>query len=79
MIKGRLKDTVFLEEAKQTIGEYNLKVDVDFSLTRKRETAAIKFKQLMDCRNKLHNLRENFNLKLKAIALKKTKNARRIW
>lgn len=46
-------------------------MDVDFSLTRKRETAAIKFKQLMDCRNKLHNLRENFNMKLKAIALKK--------
>ncbi|XP_031368455.1 cilia- and flagella-associated protein 44 isoform X2 [Apis dorsata] len=71
LIKGRLKDTVFLEKAKQTIGEYNLKVDVDFSLTRKRETAAIKFKQLMDCRNKLHNLRENFNMKLKTIALKK--------
>lgn len=59
MIKGRLKDTVFLEEAKQTIGEYNLKVDVDFSLTRKRETAAIKFKQLMDCRNKVKMIKNS--------------------
>lgn len=66
MIKGRLKDAIFLEKAKQTIGEYNLKVDVDFSLTRKRETAAIKFKQLMDCRNKVQMI-ENSVLNIKII------------
>lgn len=37
-------------------------MDVDFSLTRKRETAAIKFKQLMDCRNKVKMI-ENSVLK----------------
>ncbi|XP_068986815.1 cilia- and flagella-associated protein 44 isoform X3 [Bombus flavifrons] len=73
LVKSRLEDAVFLEKAKQSIGEYNLKMNVDFSLMKKKETAAIKYKQLIDCRDKLHHLRENFNTKLKTIALKKEK------
>ncbi|KAK1137227.1 hypothetical protein K0M31_001748 [Melipona bicolor] len=73
LVKSRFKDAVFLEEAKLTIGEYDLKMNADFCLIRRKETAAIKYKQLIDCRKKLHHLRENFNTKLKTIALKKQK------
>lgn len=48
-----MEDAVFLEKAKQSIGEYNLKMNVDFSLMKKKETAAIKYKQLIDCRDKV--------------------------
>ncbi|XP_017757877.1 PREDICTED: uncharacterized protein LOC108549132 [Eufriesea mexicana] len=71
LVKNRAEDVVFLEKARQTIGEYNLKMNADVSLTRRKETAATKYKELVDCRNKLHHLRENFNTKLKTIALKK--------
>ncbi|XP_043512128.1 cilia- and flagella-associated protein 44 isoform X2 [Frieseomelitta varia] len=73
LVKSRFKDAIFLEKAKLAIGEYDLKMNADFSLTRKKETAAIKYKQLIDCRKKLHHLRKNFNTKLKTIALKKQK------
>lgn len=56
-----MEDAVFLEKAKQSIGEYNLKMNVDFSLMKKKETAAIKYKQLIDCRDKV-NLIKKFNI-----------------
>ncbi|CAL7949001.1 unnamed protein product [Xylocopa violacea] len=73
LIKNRVEDETSLESAKETIGEYNLKMNATFSTMKKKETAAMKYKQFVDCRSKVHNLRENFNTKLKAIALKKQK------
>ncbi|XP_076749592.1 cilia- and flagella-associated protein 44 [Xylocopa sonorina] len=73
LAKSRVKDEASLENAKETIGEYNLKMNAMFSTMKKKETAAMKYKQFIDCRSKIHNMRENFNTKLKAIALKKQK------
>lgn len=62
MVKSRLEDAIFLEKAKLAIGEYNLKMNADFSLTRKKETAAIKYKQLIDCRKKVQFIRDSIEI-----------------
>lgn len=53
LAKNRVEDEAFLEKAKQTIGECNLKSNADFSLTKKKEVAAKKYKQLLNCRSKV--------------------------
>ncbi|XP_053983869.1 cilia- and flagella-associated protein 44 [Hylaeus volcanicus] len=69
--KSRIEDASCLEETKRTIGEYNLKMSTGFNLTMKKETTATKYKQLLDCRNKLHSLREDFNAKLNGVRSEK--------
>ncbi|CAK9822070.1 Cilia- and flagella-associated protein 44 [Anthophora retusa] len=71
LVKNRMEDVAFLEKARQTIGEYNLKMNTESNLSKRKQTAAIKYKQLLDCRSKLHYLRENFNENLKMIAMEK--------
>ena len=67
LAKNRLEDTAFLENTKKTIGEFNLKMSTGCDLTMKKITAVSKYKQLLDCRSKLHHLRETFNQKLAAV------------
>ncbi|XP_076666446.1 cilia- and flagella-associated protein 44 isoform X2 [Andrena cerasifolii] len=71
LAKTRLEDTAFLENTKKTIGEFNLKMSTGFNLTTKKITAISKYKELLDCRSKLHHLRETFNLKLAAVRYEK--------
>ncbi|XP_029043385.1 cilia- and flagella-associated protein 44 isoform X1 [Osmia bicornis bicornis] len=71
--KSRLEDAAFLDKAKETIGEYNLKINTGFNLMKKKETAVSKYKQLLDCRSKLYYLREDFNEKLRSIRSEKQK------
>ncbi|XP_076652358.1 cilia- and flagella-associated protein 44 isoform X2 [Halictus rubicundus] len=71
LAKSRMEDAIFIEKTKRDIGEYNLKTSTGFNLKMKKQTTALKYKQLLDCRCKLHYLRENFNEKLNAVKLKK--------
>ncbi|XP_076222298.1 cilia- and flagella-associated protein 44 [Nomia melanderi] len=73
LAKSRMEDAIFVEKTKRAIGEYNLKTTTGFNLAIKKQTAAIKYKQLLDCRSKLHHLREEFNAKLNAVKVKKQK------
>lgn len=54
--KSRLEDAAFLDKAKETIGEYNLKINTGFNSMKKKETAVSKYKQLLDCRSKVRCL-----------------------
>ncbi|XP_076637400.1 cilia- and flagella-associated protein 44 isoform X1 [Colletes latitarsis] len=69
--KNRIEDVSFLEKTKKFIGEYNLKMGTGLNLAMKKETAATKYKELLDCRTKLYYLREEFNGKLNGVRLKK--------
>ncbi|XP_076298900.1 cilia- and flagella-associated protein 44 isoform X2 [Lasioglossum baleicum] len=71
LAKSRMEDAVFIEKTKKDIGEYNLKTSTGFNLKMKKQTTALKYKQLLDSRRKLHYLREDFNNKLNAVKLKK--------
>ncbi|XP_076234530.1 cilia- and flagella-associated protein 44 isoform X2 [Calliopsis andreniformis] len=71
LAKSRVEDAAFLENTKNTIGEFNLKMSTGFNLSTKKETAVSKYKQLLDCRSKLHRLREDFNEKLNELKFKK--------
>ncbi|XP_026674087.1 uncharacterized protein LOC108630687 isoform X2 [Ceratina calcarata] len=71
LAKSRAKDEATLETAKETIGEFHLKINQELSSTRKKETAATKYKEFVNCRTKVHNLREGYNSRLKAIAVEK--------
>nr|XP_012143308.1 PREDICTED: cilia- and flagella-associated protein 44 isoform X1 [Megachile rotundata] len=73
LAKSSLEDAAFLEKAKETIGEFNLKTDTGFNLKKKKETAVEKYKQLLDCRRKLHHLRDDFNTRLKNARSQKQK------
>ncbi|XP_015431042.1 PREDICTED: uncharacterized protein LOC107187452 [Dufourea novaeangliae] len=71
LAKSRMEDATFVKKTKRAIGEYNLKTSTGFNLAVKKQTAASKYKELLDCRIKLHDLREQFNTKLNAAKLKK--------
>lgn len=49
-----MEDAVFVEKTKRAIGEYNLKTTTGFNLAIKKQTAATKYKQLLDCRSKVN-------------------------
>nr|XP_033337675.1 cilia- and flagella-associated protein 44 [Megalopta genalis] len=73
LAKSRMEDAVFIEKTEKDIGEYNLKTSTGFNIKMKKQTTVLKYKQLLDCRRKLHYLREDFNGKLNEIRLKKQK------
>lgn len=62
-------DIAAIKRAKNTIGDYKLKVFPDFSQTQEeRETTLTKYKQLLDCRKKVleigtNNIIDNKNKK----------------
>lgn len=43
-----------IEEAKRTIGDYKLKTSPIFDLSEKRTTLASKYKEILNCRKKVH-------------------------
>ncbi|KAI4492234.1 hypothetical protein M0802_009924 [Mischocyttarus mexicanus] len=61
-------DIAAIELAKKTIGVYNLKDSPRLNLQSQIENLTmIKYKQYLDCKQRLHHLRDNFNKKLKKI------------
>ncbi|XP_015185345.1 PREDICTED: cilia- and flagella-associated protein 44 [Polistes dominula] len=61
-------DIAAIELAKQTIGVYNLKDSPQLNVQNEIENLTmIKYKQYLDCKKRLHHLRDNFNTKLKEV------------
>ncbi|XP_011307884.1 uncharacterized protein [Fopius arisanus] len=62
-----------VENARNTIGDYKLKVSSDYNrkCQQEQETTLVKYKQLLDCRKQCHYLREVFNDRLKSVRSKK--------
>ncbi|XP_008204820.1 cilia- and flagella-associated protein 44 isoform X2 [Nasonia vitripennis] len=66
------EDERAIEHAKATIGDYKLKasLNLDENLDR-RPTVRKKYKQIIDCRRRIHFRREDFNDKLRNLRTKK--------
>ncbi|KAF7417837.1 hypothetical protein HZH68_000490 [Vespula germanica] len=65
-------DIAAIKLAKQTIGVYNLKDSPKLEVQNQIENLTmIKYKQYLDCKKRLHYLRDNFNTKLKKVRAEK--------
>ncbi|XP_015588735.2 uncharacterized protein LOC107264707 [Cephus cinctus] len=65
-------DVLAIEEAKETIGNYKLKISPDFNPPKgKRENTLTKYKQFLNSRKRAHHMREDFNSKLREVRSKK--------
>ncbi|KAI4496377.1 hypothetical protein M0804_000187 [Polistes exclamans] len=61
-------DIAAIELAKKTIGVYNLKDSPQLNVQNQIENLTmIKYKQYLDCKKRLHHLRDNFNTRLKEV------------
>ncbi|XP_066592907.1 cilia- and flagella-associated protein 44 [Prorops nasuta] len=68
------EDEAAIEKAKNNIGNYELKTSPKFRVSMEEQNATLlKYKQLLECRKKLHHLREGFNARLRAIRKRKEK------
>ncbi|XP_043471636.1 cilia- and flagella-associated protein 44 [Leptopilina heterotoma] len=67
-----LNDNNTLEKAQRTIGDFKLKNSPDLQkVNQSLDNVLNKYKQLLDCRKRIHYLREDFNNKLKIVRAKK--------
>ncbi|CAB0030340.1 unnamed protein product [Trichogramma brassicae] len=64
------EDEEAIEHAKRTIGDYKLKASLDLDLD-KRPTVKSKYKQIIECRRKIHFRREDFNSKVREMRQRK--------
>ncbi|XP_014209825.1 uveal autoantigen with coiled-coil domains and ankyrin repeats [Copidosoma floridanum] len=64
------EDKEAIERSKSTVGDYKLKVLLDVD-PENRATVESKYKQIVDCRRKIHFRREDFNTKLRELRARK--------
>ncbi|KAL7301745.1 hypothetical protein TKK_0005740 [Trichogramma kaykai] len=64
------EDEEAIEYAKRTIGDYKLKASLDLDLD-KRPTVKSKYKEIIECRRKIHFRREDFNSKVREMRQRK--------